>query len=148
MKKLDKRFRDEAQGLPNPSALSETLVNFKLHPYDRHVKMFGFPLGVSCRQVKKMISTSSDLYKLHRAYIAALYLRSLGNAVANFDEIPDFKFLQKIRDGNWFDLAIVAQASQFDFLVSNDEDQRKICNFLESKTIIKAKAIKLQDFLN
>lgn len=147
LKKSDRRFRERAQELPNPEALTDALVNFQLHPYDRHVKMFGFPLGLSGQQIKKMIIASSGPYKIHRAYIAALYLRSLGNAISNFNDIPDFKFLQKIKDGNWFDLAIVAQASQFDYLVSNDEDQRSICNYLASRSIVKASAIKLQDFL-
>lgn len=145
LKKIDKTFRERAQQLPDPDKIKDQLMNFKLHPYNSHLKMFGIPLGISVRLTKKIISSSSDIYKIHRVYLAALYLRSLGNAISCYNEMPDFKFLQKIKEGNWFDLAVIAQASQFNFLVSNDEDQRNICNFLESKSIVKAKAIGLQE---
>jgi hypothetical protein len=148
LKESDKNFRRRAQELPNPGEVTAALESFQLHPYNPSLRTLGFPLGLSGRQVKRIVSVSPELYKIHRVYLAALYLRSLGNAVSTFEAIPQFRFLQKIKNGNWFDLAIIAQGSQFDLLISNDEDQRAICNFLHSKSMVKSKAITLRDFLS
>lgn len=146
LKLKDRIFRNKCQTIKDPELVCKLLADFKLEARNSHLTLFSKALGISVSKSKAIVSAPGNLYKIHRAYLASLYLRSLGNAFQSFDKYPDFKFLRKIARGNWFDLAIIVQASQFDNLVSEDVDQREICNFLNSKGIIKSTAIDYTDF--
>lgn len=137
----DREFREKGRKLLKPNEIHKLLNNFELNPRTFQLGHLASVLRISNRKAKKMMMAPSHLYRIHRAYLATFYLRSLGNAFDQYDKYPEFSFLRKIKGGNWTDLGIVAQSSAFDHLVSNDNDQRGICNFIQSKGLIHATAI-------
>lgn len=101
------------------------------------------------RKIKKAYyCIQIDRFVYMKVYLVLLIIRLCGDAIQNFDKLLDLKFLAKIHKGNYYDLAILAQASQFDYLITDDKDQMNFCNYMKSSCkIFKAEGISLQDFL-
>lgn len=147
LKEVDKKFRLEVK--KENIQLSEIefkLLNFDLTTHYKDLLLFSSALEISNKLCKRIIFSNNNRYLVHKVYLSALYIRSLGNALDNFQKNPTLKFLEKLKIGNWFDLGIISISSQFDYLVTNDSDQKDFCNYLNEKSMSKSKGINLKSF--
>ncbi|QDK45636.1 hypothetical protein DOM22_10985 [Bdellovibrio sp. ZAP7] len=146
-KERDKVFREAGKVL-SQDELRQSIVNINLQTPAYQLTTFRRIFGISNNLIKNIIFTPNrKLYRIHRTYFMLIYLRMLGNAYSEYKHQDEIGFLREIIRGNWYDLAIIAQASQFNYLISNDADQRAMTNFLFDKGLVKCKAISLQEFV-
>lgn len=94
-----------------------------------------------------MSPPSPDIFVFHRTLLYTYYLRWLGVAYSQYRQADELQFLHKIEYSNWYDLNLIVQAAQFDYLITNDTIQREICNYLRNKGLIRPEGITLDEFL-
>lgn len=87
-------------------------------------------------------------FKIHKYYFGLLQLRQLGNAYNRYKPRDEYDHLKRIKEGDYYDVAIVAQSKMYDFLVTEDVDQRALCNFMSSRKICDCRGISLDEIAN
>ncbi|WP_413557274.1 hypothetical protein [Bdellovibrio sp. HCB209] len=147
LKENDRNFRVAAKATLSQKEVREDIENINLTPPAHKLDSFRKIFKLSNKEIKRILFTQDRTkYRIHRTYFMLFYLRMLGNAYSKFSGTDDISFLNRLVNGNWYDLAIMVQASQFNYFVTNDKDQRAMCNFLHKKGLIRAQGITLDEF--
>ncbi|MFS4457881.1 hypothetical protein [Bdellovibrio sp. HCB2-146] len=145
MKQIDIFLRKSASP-KNQSSIRERLLEFDQEDEIKNLLFDHRNLSLSRSVFKKIIKTTNqEKFPTHRLYIYLIQMRMLGNQLNVYPPGDTLRFLNKIKLGNWYDIAILAQSYSYTYFVSDDKDQRDFCNFLRSLGVSKCLGISLAE---
>lgn len=149
LKAADKAFRELCKINLEQNDLKNELCNFKKIERFEQIKTISEAFKyVSKRKIRKSLFTQSqNKFIFLRTYLTCMYIRAIGNAITDFDNLKEFKFLSKINQGNWYDISAISTSSRFEYLITDDTDQADFCLYLKSIGCVTCDPITTNDFL-
>lgn len=136
----DKVLRDESRKTSiDDNWIRESLRNLKLADCFGLISAFvgAFP-GLSNTKARRIFQKgNADKFIYLKTYLTLMRVRALGNSMKSYATDDCFKFLEKLKEGNWFDLGIIAHGCRTDFLITDDKNQHKLCEYLCTQGVIK-----------
>jgi hypothetical protein len=106
-----------------------------------YLKVFDAFLPTNYKEV--IFAKSNDRYHYLKTYLNLMVLRYIGNQITSFEGYPQLWFLKEIKQGNWTDLKPVAMGSREFGIISDDNDQIEMYNFLKDRNLLFNEAIRL-----